>query len=134
MKSSPGSGLLSEPAVGPGDGARLSLALLCGLSLTGTFEAGDGGTALDGDSVGVEDVEPDLLASALRAENDLIRCDKPHHKLTIAVETKIAAKNFTSNTPNTGFLQFLLRLAVRTDLGNELASALVSHPYGDQLR
>ncbi|MGV0949340.1 MAG: hypothetical protein ACOYB3_01615 [Azonexus sp.] len=105
-------GLEPEAAVGTGDGGGLTLALLGDLPLTGTFEGCDVGHSLDGDPVGVGNVEADFLASALRSENQLVNANNAHDKPPMTVTAKTAAKSFTSNTPNICFLQFLLRLAI----------------------
>lgn len=121
-----------DAAVGAGDGGGLALALLDDLSLPGTFEGCDVGHALDGDAVGVDDVEPDFLARALRSEHQLVNADHAHNEPPTAVTAKIAAKRFTSNTPNICFLQFLLRLSIGASYKLQLAGAFVLHPDGDQ--
>lgn len=102
------------------------------LALSGPLKDSDIGPALDCDTVGINDVDSDFLAGALRAKHQLIRANNANNKPTTTVAAIIAAKSFTSTTPNMCFLQFLLWLTIGTDLRFKLASALVLHPDGDQ--
>ena len=125
-------GLEPEAAVGTGDGGGLTLALLGGFALPSPLQRSNVRHTLDGDPVGVGDVEADFLPCALRAENQLVNAHNAHDKPPIMVTAKTAAKSFTSNTPDICFLQFLLWLAIGADYRLQLASAFVLHLDGDQ--
>jgi len=125
-------GFEPEAAVGTGDGGGLPLALLGNLPLPGTFEGCNVGHALDGDPVGVNDVESDFLPCALRAKNNLIRGHKTDNKTAVTIRAEITAETFTSSSPDICFLQFLLRLPIGAEYRLQLAGAFVLHLYGDQ--